>query len=398
MKSCAICNGNDVHQFLDMGNQPVTNRFLQNAGDQENSYPLAVGFCRSCGLVQLTASPAADALTPIYDWIFYNEPESHLDSLVDIIRVLPGISPEISKITGLSYKDDTTLNRLEVQGFEFIKRIDARTDLGVNKENAGIELIQGAITHEVAKHIVKRSGLTDILVVRHILEHTVAPSAFLAGLKELVTDKGYIVLEVPDCEKAFRNLDYTTIWEEHRLYFTQESFRQCLHLNGFQLHSFHEYKYPFENSLVAIVQPAPLQSLPSPFSSAVADTFGVNFVSRKGLLRNYFTKVKQQGNKIAIYGAGHLACAYLNYFDLGAVIDIVVDDNVHKQGLYMPGSKIPILHPSALLEQGVKLCLLALIPELEPKIVARHDGYAKTGGVFASIFPGSPLAVALPVR
>jgi len=396
MKTCSVCGAHDVRQFLDLGNQPVTNRFLRHPEDREKYYPLGIGTCRRCGLVQLTASPAAEELTPVYDWISYNEPESHLDSLVDVIRKLPRVRPLDSRITGLSYKDDSTLERLESVGFQCVKRIDVQRDLGLVDSNAGIELIQGAVNPSVAEQITQRVGPADVLIVRHILEHAVDPRSFLEGLRTMVSEQGFIVLEVPDCEKAFIHLDYTTIWEEHRLYFTQQSFRQCLRLNGFMLHSFREYEYPFENSLVAIVQPAPPQVSPMPFSASVVDAFGENFVKRRLALQSFFAETKKRGEKIAIYGAGHLACAFLNYFDLNEFIDIVVDDNGHKQGLFMPGSKLPILPAGALLERGVKLCLLALIPELEPKIVARHDQYVVSGGVFASIFPGSPLSLVLP--
>src|SRR5262249_37764458 len=63
-------------------------------------------------------------------------------------------------------------------------------------------------------------------------------------------------------------------------------------------------------------------------------------------------KLKSQGASVAAYGAAAKGATLINYVGLGAdIIDFVVDRNVHKQGRYMPGQKIPILPPEALVER-----------------------------------------------
>ena len=44
-------------------------------------------------------------------------------------------------------------------------------------------------------------------------------------IKKLVNDNGYLIFEVPDCSDGLKNRDYTTIWEEHVLYFTKNSLK-----------------------------------------------------------------------------------------------------------------------------------------------------------------------------
>ena len=58
---------------------------------------------------------------------------------------------------------------------------------------------------------------------------------------------------------------------------------------------------------------------------------------------------------VAVLGAGHLACAFINYLRVGEHVSFVVDDNPHKHGLRMPGSRLPIRGASALLEERVAL-------------------------------------------
>ena len=42
-------------------------------------------------------------------------------------------------------------------------------------------------------------------------------------------------------------------------------------------------------------------------------------------------------------GAGHLSGAFINLYGLAEQIEFVADDNPNKQGLLMPGSRLPIL-------------------------------------------------------
>jgi len=76
-------------------------------------------------------------------------------------------------------------------------------------------------------------------------------------------------------------------------------------------------------------------------------------------------------------------------------IECIVDDNPNKRGLYMPGCGLPIVGSSALLEQGISLCLLSLNPIGEEKVIGSQQAFVDRGGVFASIFPASAHAMRL---
>ena len=74
-------------------------------------------------------------------------------------------------------------------------------------------------------------------------------------------------------------------------------------------------------------------------------------------------------------------------------IEFIIDDNPHKRGLYMPGSHLPIVASSALLEHDITLCLLSLNPIGEENVIAKNAAFAEHGGTFASIFPASVRAL-----
>jgi hypothetical protein len=91
-----------------------------------------------------------------------------------------------------------------------------------------------------------------------------------------------------------------------------------------------------------------------------------------------------------MFGAGHMACNFINLHKVEDCFVLVVDDHPNKRGLFMPGSRLPILGSSALVEQNIGLCLLSVRPEIEQAIINANKAYVERGGTFASILPQGP--------
>ena len=84
----------------------------------------------------------------------------------------------------------------------------------------------------------------------------------------------------------------------------------------------------------------------------------------------------------AAYGAAAKGATLINYVGVGTdLIDFVVDRNVHKQGKFMPGQKIPILAPGALLERMPDYVLL-LAWNFVDEIRQQQSEYLTKGGKF----------------
>ena len=94
-----------------------------------------------------------------------------------------------------------------------------------------------------------------------------------------------------------------------------------------------------------------------------------------------------------MFGAGHLSVAFIAMMEITDMIDFVVDDNPHKRGMIMPIGGIEILGSDSLYSREVSLCLLGLNPLNQPKVITKHTSFTKEGGIFASIFPGTDLAI-----
>lgn len=392
----SFCSEHTIKPLLNAGLQPISNRYLLSRLDEEVMYPLVIGQCEKSGVVCLITPFPPQELVPKFDWISYNEPEPHLDHTVDLLCRLDGIT-ETSVVGGITFKDDTTLARFAHRGFK-TWRLDIDKDLDIVEKGAGAESIQAALKTRKANKIIEKYGHADILIVRHILEHVYDLTEFTLALKLLTSDNGYIMFEIPDCTRSLELFDYTMLWEEHLYYFTPVTLKIVLEVCGFESIHFENYDYPFENSMVAVTRVSDTQTV-----KIAEETLRIELVrgeqyakkmeEYRHKFRKFFTDYRQNNGKIALLGAGHLACMFIWLFQLQEDIECVIDDNPHKQGLFMPASRLPILPSQALLEQNISLCLLGLNPMNEEKVIANNQAFITRGGKFLSVFPASPRAI-----
>jgi len=400
MKICNLCRREKVIELLDLGKQPVCHRFLSSPEQKEYSHPVTMGQCLGCGLVQLLDPMPMDELKPRFEWLECIEPEAHLDNLVQALTRLPWITKD-SIICGLSFKEDSTLARFNRAGYKNTWRIDPKTELGISDPLASVETVVNSLTPQKAEAMTNIRGKADIVIARHLIEHAFDIQEFMASVKSFIRPQGYIVLEIPDCERALNKCDYTTYWEEHITYFTPTTFRNCFGFGGLSLVHFEAAPYPLEDSYIGIAQVKPDLAEPSPSAAALkAETgrfqsFAQQLSGTRQRFKEYFREHTQTQGKVAIFGAAHMCCTFINVLELKEYIEFVVDDNPHKKGMYMPGSRLPVCGSQALLEKDIKLCLLTLSPSSEKKVLEAHQDFISKGGTFCSIFPGNPLALPL---
>jgi len=385
---------------LDLGRQPVSNRFVDLARKAVvPSFPMRLMVNRNDGMVRLETPFPVEEVRPRYEWITCFEPEDHLDDMVSDLVALPGITRD-SVFAGYSFKDDSTLERLKHKGYEKQWRLDPEGDLGVTDRCANIETYQSVFNPATAEKIRKNRGCVDVLVVRHVLEHAYRCQNFMSALASLVKPTGYIVWEIPDCEAALNGGDCTTIWEEHTHYFTKYTFRELLRSSGFNIVQYQSVQYPLENSIIAVTEgKRQVNPIHAPTRVDVdrecqrAVAFGRKVKERKKTIESRLAKLEEQGVRVAMFGAGHLAAAFISIMDVSRNIEFVIDDNPNKTGMLMPVGDVPIVGSDALYSNRVGVCLLSLNPQNHYRVIEKHSGFSDKGGIFLSIFPGTSLDV-----
>ncbi|MBY0548464.1 MAG: class I SAM-dependent methyltransferase [Candidatus Obscuribacterales bacterium] len=413
---CVVCLERTLKVLLDFGDQPFSNRFvpLNNTGDSTKSsfreatshahhrinpsppqYRLRVGSCISCLTVQLIDPPPPNLVRVPNGGVTYTEPEQHLDDVADFICSFTPIGKS-SQILGLSPIDGRLLQKLKNCGFSETVVLRTKEDLHIGEVGAGIETIQERVTRQ-AEELHERLGASRLVVARAIVEHSHDLQGFLSALKTLAGADGYLLLEVPDCERDLHLQEYSSLWEEHTIYFTKHTLGRCLELAGLETVRFKTYTYPYESISSVLVksksQTRPVSLMPLQAERELINGFKDSLQAVAQQCRKRLKSFRVGNNKIAVFGAGHLAVSFINLLQLTDCIDLVIDDNPLKQGLAMPGSLIPIVPSSALQTENVRLCLLSLSYDSEIKVSTKNQVFRSFAGEVRSIFRASPNSI-----
>jgi hypothetical protein len=379
---------------VSLGLKPVSNRFLSKKNEMAPKFPLGISISGVTGLVSIEQPFPVDEVKPRFDWITCFEPEAHLDNLVETLINLPGIDNN-SLIGAYSFKDDSTIDRLNNKGYKNTWRIDPEHDLSLDKFS-NIETYQHEFTNKKSREIKKKYGPADILLVRHVVEHAYNIDKFVEAIRLLVKPDGYILWELPSCEKSLMSGDCTMIWEEHIHYFTEFTFRQFLINQKFYINNLSLISYPMEDCIVAITQNLTNQKIDVDDKSELINIEierakkYIELVQKNIIdIPNKLSNIKKKSGKFAIFGAGHATVAFISILGIENLIDFIIDDNPNKISKNLPAGNIPIIHSSELYKKDIKICLLGTNPQSHSKIIDKHKDYVSTGGVFASIFPGT---------
>ena len=97
--------------------------------------------------------------------------------------------------------------------------------------------------------------------------------------------------------------------------------------------------------------------------------------------------------KIVIFGAGHRAVMFINLLQIADVISAVIDDDERKQGLFIPGTRVPIESSSYLGDNTVGSCIFAIGIDAEKKLAELFSSRFDHPLQYYSISPDSSLAL-----
>jgi hypothetical protein len=214
------------------------------------------------------------------------------------------------------------LEALQAQGFHVIGM-----DPAYDGENPAI----------VKQYFTPEAGLHgDGIILRHVLEHIQEPIAFLSRLRDANGGKGKIYIEVPCFDWICRHRVWFDIFYEHVNYFRLLDFYRMFG-------KIYEAGHTFNGQYLFAV--ADLASLRTPtFGEADRFEFPEDFL--KGVGRYAARLNARNGVPVAIWGAASKGVIFTLLMQrAGAQIDVVVDINPAKQGMFLPVTGIRVESP-----------------------------------------------------
>jgi SAM-dependent methyltransferase len=391
---CLSCAALLAGRRLGIGAVPPCNRFERAPNAALPRIELEVTECAACGLVQLDPLPALALLTPRVDWIRYNEPDAHLDELVETLHGRLDLAR--TEVVGLGPFDVPLLDRLArvgaaVRSADLLSAESARPLPG---RHPYLETIQARLGDGTAERLLQVTGSATptprLAVCRYLLEHCHDPRAALASMARVAGKGGHLLIEVPDSTKFLARCDYAFLWEEHASYFTEASLRRLFANAGLWIEALLRYAGVLDDALVVLARhgaPAVGTEQPAPPPTPSFDRYAAGLEHA----RSAYARVLRGANaRVAVFGAGHQAVMFIHALRLVDQISYLVDDDARKQGYLAPGTQIPIVPSQAMIaDPDAKICLMAVSPRTEGNVAQRCRTLLARGGRVYSIYPGS---------
>lgn len=401
--SCRFCDKPLTDIFVDLGMSPLSNAFLKKEmlNDLEIKYPLCAYVCNGCFLVQL---PEFEKPENIFEEYAYFSSYSstwlkHAENYVDMMIKKFGFD-EKNLVIEIASNDGYLLQFFKKKNIPVLG-IEPAVNVAKIAKDKGITTITKFFSENTANDLRKDNKTADLIIGNNVLAHVPNLNDFVKGLKILLGPAGIMTLEFPHIMQLIQKNQFDTIYHEHFSYFSLLTVWKIFSFHGLTIFDVEEipthggslriyvkhsgYKNISTNERISILLEKERQYGLEDISTYTS--FIKNAEEAKKELQEFFITAKNSGKKIVCYGAAAKGNTLLNYCQIGIdYVDYAVDQNPYKQGLFLPGTHIPIKDPGEI--QRTKPDYLIIIPwNLQDEIMEQMKYIKNWGGKFVVPIP-----------
>lgn len=379
--TCLACGSDRIHMALDLGQQPLANSYKTSAEEPEARYPLAVKLCHECFHLQLshTVDPEIIYKNYLYATGTNQTIKDYCKWFADFCMEC---CTETKTVLDIGCNDGTQLDYFRARGANTYG-IDPAENLHERSSR----------NHSVVcdffgpKAVPKLNQVQyDIIVAQNVCAHNPDPLAFVKTCAELMSDNTVLFIQTSQADMVLHN-EFDTIYHEHVNFFNANSMYHLAQRAGLNLVDvvktpIHGNSYIFVLSRMAVNQQRVknIIALEEAYGLMNLDTYdrwANNVYATVNELISTVNQLRRQGFVLVGYGAAAKGMTLLNFSDIQ--LDVIIDDNPLKQGLYTPGTSVPIVSSDWLARQGedAKLLFIPLawnfFREIRQRIKSQRD-------------------------
>jgi 2-polyprenyl-3-methyl-5-hydroxy-6-metoxy-1,4-benzoquinol methylase len=395
LPTCRFCAASLRHTFVDLGMSPLCESYVppERVNSMEAFYPLHAKICESCLLVQLEEFVTGEDIFGEYAYFssYSDSWVAHARAYVDMAIERFRLGPD-SLVVEVASNDGYLLQHVVDRGIPALG-IEPAANVAKVAQELGIETVVRFFGRETARDLAAQGRRADLIAANNVMAHVPDLNDFVAGFEILLADEGVVTVEVPHLLRLVEDNQFDTIYHEHFQYFTCLTAQRVLAHHGLELFDVEELK-SHGGSLRLYAQRAATGS--RPVEQRMTDllelerdlgydtleghvAFTAKVEETKWSLLEFLIAKRREGKRIAGYGAPGKGNTLLNYCGIRTdLLAYTVDRNPYKQGRFLPGTHIPILHPDVL-ELDRPDYILILPWNLKQEIVAQLD-YARAWG------------------
>jgi hypothetical protein len=396
LPACRSCGRSGLQTFLSLGDMPLPDALLRSEelDRHEPRYPLDVAFCPGCSLVQIIEEVPPERLF-VDNYLYFSSFSEGLmrHSREHALRLIAdrGLNGN-SLVVEVASNDGYLLRNFTEAGIPALG-IDPAPEQAAAAEAAGVPTLREFFGADVARRLRSEGRSADVIVANNVMAHTPSLNSFVEGLSILLADDGVVTIENTYVKDLIDHCEFDTIYHEHFCYFSCSAVDALARRHGLHLNSVEDFpllqggtlrwhlgrSQSADSSAIDHLEAERQQGLTR---FEYYRDFGTRVDGIRDDLRELLGSLRAEGKTIAAYGAAAKGSTLVNFVGIGPdLVEYVVDRNVHKHGLFMPGTHLPIREPEMLLETMPDYLLL-LAWNYRDEIAEQQAEYLGRGGRF----------------
>ncbi len=354
---CRLCQSVDAFEFLDLGRQPLANKYPKKEElASEEFFGVQVFFCANCKSVQLGVAVSRERMFEDYYYL-----ASVNVGLVQQYEVFAQTLANCKFVVDIGSNDGISLRPLKALG---VKAIGVEPSINVSKiaNDEGLTTITAFFDSAIVRQIIKEHGKPDVITGFSMFSHIGDPHEFVEDIKALLADDGKFIIEIEYVDTILKSMCFERFYLDRISYYSVTSLENLFQLHGMYLSNVEETN-SHGGSLRATAQKKGWGSAPTGdvkryiayenemLTPERLTEFGKEARAQISALRSMLEGYRATGLKVAGFGAPARVATLTNFGGIGTdLIDFIVDETPIKQNRFSPGMHIPIVPLAHLVE------------------------------------------------
>jgi SAM-dependent methyltransferase len=404
MATCRSCGARLASVFCDLGATPLANAYLsgEKLDGMEATYPLRAYVCDECHLVQLPelVTPAAlfsdYAYFSSYSTAWLAHAEKFVGSMVERLGL-----DETSLVVEIASNDGHLLRRFVERRIPVLG-VEPALNVARVAESNGVPTIPEFFGRAVATRLSRQHGPADLIVANNVLAHVPDINDFVSGIRVMLAPEGTATIEFPHLLTMIKSNEFDTIYHEHYSYLSLVALEGVFDRHGLAMADVQELETHGGSLRVFLTHSNAARSddgrkavdrvLAREVQAGLTELHtGNDFAERvarvKRQLLSFLIAAKEDQQVVVGYGAAAKANTLLNYCGIGPdLLAYTADRSPHKQGRYLPGTRIPVVAPSQI-DETRPAYVLILAWNWADEIMAQLSNIRSWGGKFVVPIP-----------
>jgi 2-polyprenyl-3-methyl-5-hydroxy-6-metoxy-1,4-benzoquinol methylase len=364
---CRFCNSVLTETFADLGMSPLANSFIsiERAREMESFYPLHAFVCSECRLVQLDEFATPDSI--FSDYLYFSSFSDawlrHAETYVGIVAERFGLNQD-SRVVEIASNDGYLLQYFQRRGVPVLG-IEPAQNIAQVAIKKGIPTEVAFFGKKTASRLLASGVAADLMVANNVVAHVPDINDFVSGFGILLKPDGVVTFEFPHLLRLIAEKQFDTIYHEHFSYLSLHVIQRVLKKHGLRVFDVDEVPthggslrvFSCRNESKAHGEQAAVGRVLGDELKAgleqidVYRDFAKTAIDTKCQVVEFLIAARRAGKRVVAYGAPAKGNTLLNYCGVRTdLLEFTVDRSPHKQGMLLPGSRLPIKSPEALIK------------------------------------------------